>query len=69
MAAVKLQHSFAQRYWFQRLLLMPQQDNLGFPPRVLKGETTTWRKQAQERDHRGSAYLISHFRSARMEYS
>src|SRR6267154_2418828 len=54
----------------QHVELMPQQDNLGFQPRVrLERRDHDVEKQAQKRDHRGSAYLISHFRPARMEYS
>jgi DDE domain len=50
--------------------LMPQHDDLGFQPRLrLEQRDHDVKKQAQERDHRGSAYLISHVTPARMEHS
>ena len=49
---------------------MPQQDNLGFQPRLrLERRDQDVEKQAEERDHRGSAYLISPVTPARTEYS
>src|SRR5712664_4792479 len=54
----------------QHVQLMPQHDDLGFQPRLrLERRDRDVKKQAQERDHRGSAYLISHVTPARMEYS
>src|ERR1700704_2875810 len=54
----------------QHVQLMPQQDNLGFQPRLrLERRDQDVEKQAEERDHRGSAYLISPVTPARTEYS
>jgi hypothetical protein len=54
----------------QHVQLMPQQDNLGFQPCLrLERRDHNVEKQTQERDHRGSAYLISPVTPARMEYS
>ena len=54
----------------QHVQLMPQQDDLGFQPRLRpERRDHDVEKQAQERDHRGSAYLISPVTPARMEYS
>ena len=38
---------------------MPQQNDLGFQPRVLNGETTAWRNTLRNAIIEGSAYLIS----------
>src|SRR5260370_31559721 len=54
----------------QHVQLMPQHDDVGFQARLrLERRDHDVKKQAQERDHRGSAYLISHVTPARMEYS
>src|SRR4030088_2427704 len=54
----------------QHVQLMPQQDDLGFQPRLRPEQRDhDVEKQAQERDHRGSAYLISPVTPARPEYS
>ena len=54
----------------QDIHLMPQQDDLGFQPRSrLERRDHDVEEQVQERDHKGSGYLIPPLTPAWMEFS